>query len=52
MEELVKKFFDHHDLRGSAQLIMGADKEQKIDEPLAEIVAARVVNILRRDGDK
>lgn len=51
MEKLIQKYFDHHDLRGSAQLILGADKGQRVDETYAESIAARAANIIRRDGE-
>ena len=46
--ELIKKFFDHHDLRGSAQLILGAKTEKETDEGLI----ARLINSIRQVGGK
>ena len=47
-EKMVKKFFDHHDLRGSPQLILGAEPGQKM---ITDNAPGHVINQIRQ-GEK
>ena len=46
--ELAKKFFDHHDLRGSPQLILGVEAEKKTDNATGQVIN----HIIRQSGKK
>ena len=47
-EDLVKKFFEHHDFRGSPQLILGAESGQKM---ITDNAPGHVINQIRQ-GEK